>query len=113
MRQTDVRGATGVTGDMVRSRKGRAEAPSQVGLKLGYNTNGFAHHGLEDVIGILADLGYHSVALTLDYHALDPYDPGTPAQVERVRELLSRHQMSCVIETGARFLLDPRRKHHP
>ena len=40
----------------------------------GYNTNGFAHHRLEDAINILADLGYRSIALTLDYHSLLPSD---------------------------------------
>jgi hypothetical protein len=44
-------------------------------MRLGYNTNGFAHHRLEDAIEILATLGYRSVALTLDFHALNPYDP--------------------------------------
>jgi sugar phosphate isomerase/epimerase len=31
----------------------------------------------------------------------------------RVAALLKRHDLRCVVETGARFLLDPRRKHQP
>ncbi|MCS7021711.1 MAG: sugar phosphate isomerase/epimerase [Gemmataceae bacterium] len=80
---------------------------------LGYNTNGFAHHRLEDALDILADLGYGGVALTLDVHHLDPFGSGASQQVARVAQRLSRHRMRCVIETGARFLLDPRRKHQP
>jgi L-ribulose-5-phosphate 3-epimerase len=79
----------------------------------GYNTNGFAHHRLEDAIEVLAELGYQSVALTLDHHALDPYDPGLEAQLERVAGLLARHGLRSVVETGARFLLDRWRKHQP
>lgn len=80
---------------------------------LGYNTNGFAHHRLEDAITILAELGYRGVAITLDYHALNPFDPEMPNQLARVKELLRKHRLRSVIETGARFLLDPRRKHYP
>lgn len=80
---------------------------------LGYNTNGFAHHRLEDVIPILADLGYRGVALTLDVHHLDPFAPDLRSRGAAIRSLLEHHQMSCVIETGARFLLDPLRKHQP
>jgi L-ribulose-5-phosphate 3-epimerase len=82
-------------------------------MLLGYNTNGFAHHRLEDALTILAELGYRSVALTLDHHALDPFDPDGPRQAAAVKELLSRFGLRCVVETGARFLLDPRRKHRP
>jgi sugar phosphate isomerase/epimerase len=82
-------------------------------LKLGYNTNGFPHHRLEDSLRILADLGYESVAITLDYHALDPCDADLPRQLGTVRALLAELRLACVIETGARFLLDPRRKHQP
>ena len=82
-------------------------------MKLGYNTNGFAHHRLEDALAILADLGYESVAITLDFHHLDPFDCQLAAKVKQVRQWLGRYRLSCVVETGARFLLDPRRKHRP
>lgn len=82
-------------------------------MRLGYNTNGFAHHRLEDALTILAELGYRSVALTLDYHVLNPYDPDTPRQLPLVRDQLRRLDFAVVIETGARFLLDPWRKHQP
>ena len=32
-------------------------------MRLGYNTNGLAHHRLTDAIALLADEGYQSVAL--------------------------------------------------
>jgi sugar phosphate isomerase/epimerase len=79
----------------------------------GYNTNGFAHHRLEDTLVILAELGYRSVAITLDYHALNPFDPDLPKQLATVKELLRKLKLRSVIETGARFLLDPRHKHQP
>jgi sugar phosphate isomerase/epimerase len=82
-------------------------------VKLGYNTNGFPHHRLEDTLRILADLGYESVAIALDYHALDPFHPNLPSELAKVKALLERLQLSCVVETGARFLLDPWRKHQP
>jgi L-ribulose-5-phosphate 3-epimerase len=82
-------------------------------MLLGYNTNGFAHHRLEDALVILAELGYRSVALTLDYHALDPFDSNLPRQMAEVKALLTKLQLHSVIETGARFLLDPRQKHQP
>ncbi|MFM8273921.1 MAG: sugar phosphate isomerase/epimerase family protein [Gemmata sp.] len=80
---------------------------------LGYNTNGFAHHRLEDAIEVLAALGYRGVGLTLDVHHLDPFAPDLLGRAAAVRQRLERHNMRCVIETGARFLLDARRKHHP
>jgi L-ribulose-5-phosphate 3-epimerase len=82
-------------------------------VRFGYNTNGFAHHRLDDALTILAELGYDSVALTLDHHALNPYDADTPRQLPLVRDRLRTLGLGVVIETGARFLLDPRRKHQP
>jgi sugar phosphate isomerase/epimerase len=77
-----------------------------------YNTNGFAFHRLDDAISILADLGYDGVALTPDVHHLDPLRSDGD-DVDAVARLLSRRGMEVVIETGARFVLDPRTKHRP
>jgi L-ribulose-5-phosphate 3-epimerase len=84
-------------------------------MRLGYNTNGLAHHRLLDAIALLADEGYESVALTLDAGALDPYEapPALALQVDSVRDALDRRGLSRVVETGARFLLNPRKKHDP
>lgn len=82
-------------------------------MRLGYNTNGFAHHRFEDAVAILAEIGYESIAITLDHHVLNPFADDLAQQVEWARRLLERHGLHSVIETGARFLLDSREKHHP
>ncbi len=82
-------------------------------MRLGYNTNGFAHHDPLAAIELLADIGYTSVALTLDHGRLDPFAGGFERELERVAALLKRRGMTSVVETGARFLLDPHIKHEP
>ncbi|ONI87515.1 sugar phosphate isomerase [Actinosynnema sp. ALI-1.44] len=80
---------------------------------LGYGTNGFANHRLDDALRMIAELGYTSVALTLDHHHLDPFAADVAKETDRVAALLSVLGLRCVVETGARYLLDPARKHHP
>ncbi len=79
---------------------------------LGYNTNGFAHHRLADALAILSELGYRGVALTPDANHLGLPEPHDEA-VASLRETLQLLRLSCAIESGARFLLDPRAKHQP
>jgi sugar phosphate isomerase/epimerase len=84
-------------------------------MRLGYNTNGLAHHRLTDAIRLLAEERYRSVAITIDAGALDPYDDPLTfrRQVDEVHALLDRLGLARVIETGARYLLNPRLKHDP
>ncbi len=80
---------------------------------IGYNTNGLAHHDLLDAVELLAQIGYRSVAVTIDHGALSPRDPAWPRQLTALRRRLGELGMRSVIETGARFLLDPATKHEP
>ena len=82
-------------------------------LRYAFNTNGCAHHRLGDAIALIADSGYDGIALTLDIHHLDPFAPDHADTLRRVVATLSGHRLGTVIETGARFLLDPRAKHEP
>jgi len=82
-------------------------------MLLGYNTNGLAHHRWDEALVLIAEAGYRSVALTVDHHCLSPTSPTLRDDVARLKALLQRYQLRCVIETGARYLLDPRRKHQP
>jgi L-ribulose-5-phosphate 3-epimerase len=82
-------------------------------MLLGYNTNGTAHHDLCDAVTLLAEIGYRSVAITIDHDALPPGASDLREKIDSLRQLLDRFGMRSVIETGARFLLDPRQKHEP
>ena len=82
-------------------------------LRYAYNTNGCAHHGLEDAIAMIADAGYDGVSITLDNQHLNPFAVDHRNELKRVATLLASRNLGSVIETGARFLLDPRRKHEP
>ncbi len=82
-------------------------------MRLGYNTNGFTSHRLRDALEVIAGFGFKSVAITLDAGALDPYDPSTAREARAIGAWLAEHDLVPVVETGARFLLDPWRKHWP
>jgi sugar phosphate isomerase/epimerase len=81
-------------------------------IPLAYNSNGFPFHTIEDATRILSDLGYQGIALTPDVHHLDPFR-ASARDIDGYAALLQRLGMEIAIETGARFILDPLRKHHP
>src|SRR3954471_507395 len=82
-------------------------------MRLAYNTNGLANHKLLDSIELLAGIGYSGVSITLDHGALNPFDKHLDSQLGDVAQALKVNCLCCVIETGARFLLDPHQKHEP
>jgi sugar phosphate isomerase/epimerase len=82
-------------------------------LRFGYGTNGFANHPLDQALDVIAGLGYEGVALTLDHDHLNPFGPDITQQVRAVRRRLDALGLAVVVETGARYLLDPWRKHAP
>lgn len=81
-------------------------------LRYGYITNGFSDHSLEQAIEVLSAAGYAGVGITLDHHHLDPF-LASDQRIAEVKALLEAASMEVVIETGARYYLDPWRKHQP
>ncbi|GAA3714758.1 sugar phosphate isomerase/epimerase family protein [Streptomyces tremellae] len=82
-------------------------------LRLGYGTNGLTDLRLDDALALLADLGYEGVGLTLDHMHLDPLAPGLARRTAAVAARLAALGLTATVETGARYVLDPRRKHGP
>lgn len=82
-------------------------------LRFAYNTNGAANHRLDDALALIAEAGYDGVALTLDHHHLNPYASDLVRRSEKLARRLEELGLGVVVETGARFLLDPRAKHEP
>ena len=82
-------------------------------LRYAYNTNGAANHRLDDALRLMAESGYEGAAITLDHHHCDPFAPDWRGEAERIARLLEELNLGAIVETGARFLLNPRAKHEP
>jgi L-ribulose-5-phosphate 3-epimerase len=82
-------------------------------MKIGYSTNSIGDIPPLAAVPILADLGYRSLGITLDHHVLDPFAPDLAGEIRSWRAALETAAMDCVIETGARHLLDRFQKHEP
>ncbi|MCP3915388.1 MAG: sugar phosphate isomerase/epimerase [bacterium] len=81
-------------------------------FRIGYNTNGLAHHRVLDALRLVAELGYEAVAITPDVCGLDPFHL-VREEVQDTRRWAEDLGLELSIETGARYLLDARRKHYP
>ncbi|MFB8384564.1 sugar phosphate isomerase/epimerase family protein [Streptomyces rubiginosohelvolus] len=87
--------------------------PTNHQLRYAYNTNGMTSHRLDDALELLADTGYDGVALTVDVAHHDPFAPDLATRTAALARRLERLGLGSTVETGARFLLDPRHKHEP
>ena len=81
-------------------------------MLLGYHTNSLQNHRLDDALSLLSERGYRAVAITPDTCHLDPFATDDEA-LDRVAARLRELQLTPVMETGARYLLDPATKHEP
>ncbi|CAM4214311.1 L-ribulose-5-phosphate 3-epimerase UlaE [Mycobacterium basiliense] len=82
-------------------------------MRVGYNTNSLADHPLADALALIAEQGYTAVALTIGYPHVRPFDSDLGAQLGALRASLDTYELTVAVETGARYLLDPRNKHKP
>ncbi|MEV4945371.1 sugar phosphate isomerase/epimerase family protein [Streptomyces sp. NPDC053755] len=96
-----------------RSPEAPTPPPAAPALRIGYGTNGLTDLRLDDALVLLADLGYDGVGLTLDHMHLDPLAPDLSARTAQVARRLDALGLGVTVETGARYVLDPRRKHGP
>ncbi len=82
-------------------------------MLLGYNTNGLADVDAVQAIELVHSIGYRGIALSLDRRLLNPFAADFDAQLQQAAGRLQQRGMRSVVETGARFLLDPTVKHEP
>jgi sugar phosphate isomerase/epimerase len=81
-------------------------------MLLGYHTNSLQNHRLADALGLLAHHGYAAVAITPDTCHLDP-ERTSAAELRELAQRLRDLGLQPVMESGARYLLDPQHKHEP
>lgn len=82
-------------------------------MRIGFSTNSIGDIDPEAAVPLLKDLGYRSLAITLDHDVLNPFGPEVADEASRWQSALASCGMACVVETGARHLLDARVKHEP
>ena len=86
-------------------------------MRPGFSTNSIGDVPPATAVAGLADLGYRSLAITPDHGLFGEIATGSlaglSAEIDHWRSLLASEGMACLIESGARHLLDPFHKHEP
>ncbi|MCA8974465.1 MAG: sugar phosphate isomerase/epimerase [Planctomycetes bacterium] len=81
-------------------------------MLLGYHTNSLQNHRLAEALELLSAHGYQAVAITPDTCHLDPATT-TERDLDATARQLRDLGLRPIMESGARFVLDPRQKHEP
>lgn len=82
-------------------------------LRFSYNTIGCSTHSLASALELISEAGYQGVTLTLDVHHMNPFDDDYERHAESLSKALSAADLSLVVDTGARYLLNPRERLEP
>ncbi|MEO1993250.1 MAG: sugar phosphate isomerase/epimerase family protein [Pirellulales bacterium] len=82
-------------------------------MRVGFSTNSIGETDVLQSLCLLHEMGYQSMAITLDRHVLSPSGDNVVTDVSAWKSALESRGMTCVIETGARYLLNARMKHEP
>ena len=80
--------------------------------KPGYVTHGLQDHSIDQVIELLSTTGYSALGITLGPTHLD-HERVTVSELQELQKKLEASGLTPSIETGGRFLLNPRKKHWP
>ena len=81
-------------------------------FRYGYNSNGFSDHSLGQMVTVLKRLGYQGIGITLGHPHLHPFQV-SEERLRATQRLFKDAGLVPVVETGARYVLDPFRKHRP
>lgn len=82
-------------------------------LRFAYNTIGCSNHALPDALEMISEAGYQGVVVTLDVHHMNPMSETYEADAEALKKSLAINDLAVAIDTGGRFLLDPRDRMEP
>lgn len=73
---------------------------------VGYHAAGLLYHDPVDAIGMIADLGYESVAIRPHGATLNPRSASFGQQLVRIGDAIHRSGLKCVLDLDAPFLPD-------
>ena len=82
-------------------------------MKLGYCSNGLAHHEIRGGLELVTSVGYRSISITVDHGWLNAGSSDLSSQLEFSKDFLRRNKIANVIEATGPYTVDSLIKHGP